>query len=206
MYKKFYKILLILIVFIINGCVSTHFLKPNKEIKENNGVAVIALVNDKSEVTALNGGVTFHKIGSKDNHYINAENDYNPFDNDFKFIKNVRGRVLAIELPAGNYALTNWSMANYATSSYILPKKAEPIYFTVKPHTVTYLGHFLFKTKYEGKDLFNRPVASGGEVVITNQANIDMTIAKRKYPNIKALPVSTQVKPISSWKQNYLND
>ena len=154
----------------------------------------------------MNGEITFQKIGSKDYHYIGAENDYNPFDNDFKFIKNVRGRVLAIELPAGNYAIMHWSMANYATNSYVLPKKSEYIYFTVKPHTITYLGHFLFKTNFKGNDLFKRPAASGGKVIISNQSNTDITIVKRKYPNIKTFPVSTQVKQISSWKQDYLNN
>ncbi len=205
MYFRFIQISLLTISLAINGCVSTHMLKPNKKIKNGNGVAVIALVNDKSIVTSMIGEIGYRKLGSKQTHYLSAENDYNPFDNDFKYIKGVRGRVLAVELPAGQYALTNWTMANYATKAYIIPKKVEPIYFSIKPHTVTYLGHYFFKTKFNGKNLFGFPVANGGKVIISNQYHTDITIAKRKYPNIKIFPVIKRIKQVSSWEQNRLN-
>ncbi len=206
MKNQLIRFLILITVFItLSGCTSKDILKPNQKIKKDDGIAVIALVDDKSIITSMSGEIGYKKVGSKDTQYLKSENDYNPFDNDFKNNNKVWGRVFAIKLPAGRYELSNWAMSNYGSKSYVIPKRVEPIYFDIKPHTVTYLGNYFFKTKFEGKNLFGYPIPNGGEVIITNQYNTDMQIAKKKYPNIKNLPTQIQVKQVSSWKQNYLN-
>lgn len=211
-----YKNISILSLMLLLGCASTGQLDSETEPNPINGVFVASItMGGPAEDARFN----YQRIGSNDGLPMTAQQRnliqrVNPriktrakketkpkLKNDFD-VKNIKeGRVLAFEVPAGNYELNSWEIQLFSISvvdENIRPKNIQPLYFSVKPGEITYIGNLHLETT-TSKGLFGRPYASGGYANITDTNEIDLPIFREKYPKLKDLPVNINVPVTLEW-------
>ena len=192
--KKY--LILILVVFLISGCASNGQLDSTSEFDPVNGVFVTSVTKAGP---SQNAWFYFQKIGTHDGFRMDALGKRNDRDFDNDNIK--EGRVLAFQVPEGNYELERWEIRMVqltVVDQNIKPRKISAIPFTVNAGEMTYIGNLHLKTT-TSKGLFGRPVASGGYAVISDEKDIDLPILKEKYPKLKDLPINIEVSENSEW-------
>lgn len=98
--------------------------------------------------------------------------------------------VLAVPVPAGNYAVSSWTLIGQAMTATVsvsnrLPFKAP---FEVKPGQATYIGR-VNAVSLVGKNLIGVPIFSRGLMVVTDEFAKDQSRIAKTYPTIKAATI-----------------
>lgn len=112
------------------------------------------------------------------------------------------GNVVAVPVPAGDYAITSWylyapSATGDITSTNRLPFKAP---FQVKPGEATYVGRLNAITR-EGRNLLGLPIFAGGMIVASDEFAKDQPRIARTYPSIKAATIRPSNVPAEYQKE-----
>lgn len=94
--------------------------------------------------------------------------------------------VLAVPVPAGNYAVSSWNMIGQALTTTVsvrnrLPFKAP---FEVKPGQATYIGQ-VNALSLVGKNFIGVPVFSRGMVIVRDEFDKDQSRIAKTYPTIR---------------------
>jgi len=94
------------------------------------------------------------------------------------------GKVFSVELPAGTYQLTRWSMST-AANTQIHPRNLAPIEFVVEADKVNYLGNIHMELQHEA-DAFGVEIAQGSPVIFQDKSERDIQVLKSKGADITA--------------------
>ena len=90
---------------------------------------------------------------------------------------NRKGKVFAVELPAGSYHVERWRV--HSGYAWIIPSEPFSLEFEISPGRVTYLGNFDFiQTASRGLTV------TGVEVMHSDHSDVDMQIFLDQHPLI----------------------
>lgn len=177
--KKLFSLALLSLV--LTGCASTKTIKYDYALNQKSGNGV--LISSVSYKGSYSGySVYYHGMDNQ----IRGEIQFGegvalipiPPKGDFSHL-NRKGEVFAVELPAGNYKVWRWGV--HSGYAHIKPANPISIEFKVESGKATYLGNFDFiQTDSLGLTV------TGVQVNYSDQSQIDLDIASKKHPNIKA--------------------
>ena len=187
--------ILVLIALLVSGCTPfTRALKPEQKIKPGNGVFVVAVTKSKK---GFNTEIVVKKVGETSQYIIDSYDSTGDTKNDFASSDKEYGRIVVTQVPAGDYIVSNW--VAYDLDGSVSPRTPEPIHFSVKPNTVTYIGHYFIKTLY-GKNIFGITIRAAATADISDNYANEVGIAKGRYPNIQNLNFTREVTSKIDWK------
>ena len=107
-----------------------------------------------------------------------------------------RGQLIARKMPAGRYALTNWSIS---TSAYTYSGlDLEPLNFNLKSGDIVYIGNLNMVLQY-GENLFGMTMVAGGLPQINDYFDRDMRLLKATFPKINFSKAKNKTLDISPW-------
>lgn len=86
-----------------------------------------------------------------------------------------RGQLIARKMPAGRYALTNWSIETGAYRYFGLD--LEPLRFNVKSGDIVYIGNLNMVLQY-GENIFGMTMVAGGVPQINDYFDRDMRLLR----------------------------
>jgi len=116
-----------------------------------------------------------------------------PFDN-------VWGRYYVRQLPVGRYEFSGWTLEQNTGVGIntITPRKAPPpLTFEVAAGSVSYLGSIHGELVW-GKNLFGIPLASGAVPQVRNEAERDLPLIWKEYPQLRG-KVEIRLLPEGRW-------
>jgi len=189
--KKILILLIILAVLFSSGCEKV--IKPTDKVGSGNGVIVASITQNAPTYTSQ---LHFDSSEAKYHSFFQSFGPYlmNP-KGDFPEEENKNGRLLALEVPPGNYDITSWIAYPHASTVVSSFSNNEmELTFTVKPGQITYLGNFHFNTLL-GKSIIGASVPASAQLKISSEINIDISLFKRKYPNLSQMPVNIALFP-----------
>jgi hypothetical protein len=174
---------------LLSGCsTNSALIKQGVEIDTNKGVILASVTHNGSG----SGSYFYKKEGDKEPNKMEAVSsgfsgnspDEYPDDLDRA------GRLLAFEVDAGKYYLSDWSIfiSFYGGYKIISPKEPVAAEFMVEPGKITYLGNLHTETLY-GKNIFGITIAGSGMSIIENREDIDLEKLNKKYPMLSGWPM-----------------
>jgi len=183
--------LLTVILFMLNGCYSsTKNIRPNSRIDLTKGYLVASVSSSGGATDAFYiEGVDFKKkVYLSSGKGVLESYKFNPYKN-----------IKVVEMKPGRYKLTSWqsSVNQGIDTEQYMPKNIKPIYFTIKPGKITYIGSLHLKGIFKKSKIGD--YGAGAYATIKNRARRDISLAKRIYPNIKNLPVIYANVPYGKW-------
>lgn len=188
---KFRIFLSALLVFTLTGCLSIGTVDENYRLANDgvHGIVLLSITNDRAKY--LSGRNQFPpnlyacKIGQP-----NSKTVLKPIVgtiND-KHIKNsddwVIGRVLAVELPAGEYKIYDWDPVRVALHDSAVNVLPIDIKFNVHKDAVTYIGNIDFYV-YEKENRY--------QFKVTDAIGRDSKHAQSKWPNLGTENIITEL-------------
>jgi hypothetical protein len=104
------------------------------------------------------------------------------------------GRLFALDLPAGNYQISDWLLETSGGESFT-PKDWDPIPFKVEAGKATYIGdlHMLLRM---GKNLLGLDVVAGGWPLLLDNRVRDAELLRRKYPWLNDEVIQVELVPL----------
>lgn len=134
------------IVLLCAGCQTTYeSFRPDEVVSSSQGVFLASITTDRHE-QVLNASFHIEVGGLEGVERIHAFEKPGILGkrSDFPDEKELRGRLVAISLPPGQYGHTSWSLntSQLIGISYMSPKAdLAKLPFTISPGEVTYLGN-----------------------------------------------------------------
>ena len=185
----------IFLAFLLSSCATGKFAKtPDLNSKSVPGTGIL-LVSVTSEGYP-NAAVTYEKAGQSEQkvyHTLAAKNhdaDYNYLPMDYTE-KDVRtGSVLAVQLTAGTYHITDFWVAGFSKpglADYV-PENTVLGGFTIEEGKALYIGNFHTKTQY-GKTMLGVKQPVSLLPLVKNRWSFDKVKLEKKYPRLKEFKV-----------------
>ncbi|WP_346837590.1 hypothetical protein [Microbulbifer sp. SAOS-129_SWC] len=115
----------------------------------------------------------------------NHSQQYTKDDGDFA-VKQGRGYVFAVPVPAGNYEF--YSYFYEADLTKYTPQKDFKLHFEVEPGKATYVGSINFDHQF-GIGLLDMPFVKGANISFSNDMQRDVKLLKDKYTELQSVPV-----------------
>lgn len=109
------------------------------------------------------------------------------------------GRLVVLELPAGENSLTYW-MVTHGVTQYSPVEDVPQIGFTVEPGKALYLGNLHINVRM-GKNFINQPVIGDLLPEIRDRGQRDLEMFKRRYPNVDDADIIPSQPFIGVWSQ-----
>jgi hypothetical protein len=196
-------LLAIVLVFVLSGCASTGNVdrKYNVSAHNNTGLLLFSVSHDKDERTLGRGGaniyfsVTFHSDDTTDTIPRAVSNDLGALMPTSQF-DNVWGTLYVREFPAGRYELFTWELiqnTGVSISSFTPKQLPQPISFEVRPGSVTYIGNIHGFLLWR-KNIFGMDLVDGVIPKIMNEADRDINIILKDYPQLNGLVITTPLR------------
>jgi len=140
-----------------------------------------------------NEGMTYEMLRLRENKYSLITGFYKQSE-----FSDLNGRIFAIELPVGKHNLKSWQVDN-GTGAYLSPKKTPPpLYFTVKPGEILYLGN-IHMHLLTGENIFGINITGGAMPVIKNEYNRDIILFRKRYAKLRNHNITLGVLNIGPW-------
>jgi hypothetical protein len=192
-------LLSIVLPFLLSTCATGKFVKTpdlNSTSVPDTGILLVSVTSEGYP----NAAITYEKAeqaGEKTYHTLAAKN----YDDNYKYLpmdyteKGVRtGSVLAVQLTAGTYHITDFWVAGFEKPGFAAydPKKKVLGHFTIEEGQALYIGNFHTKTQY-GNSLLGVKQPVSLVPVVANRWNTDKIKLEEKYPKLKALEVKIGV-------------
>lgn len=195
----------IILSMLLAGCESTGNVVANyaPSANKNTGLVLFSVTHDKGQAlrTAHNTKlfIRFKGVGKEaatdiPRAFSNMETMSPLMTTPFE---DVWGRVYVREFAAGSYTLSGWWLEYHTgvSSNSISPKKPPtPIKFDVQPGSVTYIGN-VHGSLLWGKNLFGIPLVAGAIPEIRNEAERDMKLILKDYPQLEGKVVVSPLSP-----------
>jgi hypothetical protein len=115
---------------------------------------------------------------------------------DFAREAGVRGRVFAVELPPGDYALLGWLIESGRIT--LTPIQAPPLRFSVRRGEVTYVGNLNMVLTDTNGSLWSS--VSSGEARIDDRAERDLPILVTRYATLRNHTIAKQLVDGTPWR------
>lgn len=199
MHKVFLSYFIGLIIVFSAGCTTTPTVRPKGMLAQPADLSqeygyIAGSINATTEYpgngTSLDPTLIVSYLADDSGHSyidINGRND-DPID--FENEK-LEGRVFAIKVPAGKYAISHVFILGHATNGdkYSLSDKDVGVHFEVKPNEVSYLGAFLAKANTR-KGVMMKSQVNAGTGYLAHSYNLerDLPLITQKYINVRDLP------------------
>lgn len=176
---------LILLAFALGGC-SAKIVKNDFSFSpgDNMAIAVFSVTHDKKPGTQ--SAVAHFYFGDKSGsgrQSVTSRSDeiWKYSDSEFP---DQYGRVMAVLLPASSYVLDDWFIEN-GTGMEISPRtRSEKLNFELRAGEVKYLGN-LHTNLQTGENFLGISITSSGYPEIRNEAERDIPLFEKKYPQFK---------------------
>ncbi|MDD4964407.1 MAG: hypothetical protein PHI11_10875 [Gallionella sp.] len=177
---------LILLAFALGGC-GTKIVKNDFSFSpgDNMAIAVFSVTHDKKPGTR-NAVAHFYVVDKSNGNYQVLESQSDAViwkfgDSEFP---DQYGRLMSILLPASSYVLSSWLIDN-GTGMQITPRtKPEKLPFELHAGEVKYMGN-LHANLDTGENFLGISITSSGHPEIKNEAERDIPLFEKKYPQFK---------------------
>lgn len=200
-------ILAIILVFVLSGCASTGNVDQKYDLSshKNAGLLLFSVSHDKDGSTLGRGGaniyfsVIFQSNDTTDTILRAVSNDLSALLPTSKF-DNVWGTIYVRELPVGRYQMLKWELVQntgVSISSFSPKQPPQPISFEVRPGSVTYIGNIHGSLLWR-KNIFGIDLVDGVIPQIKNEADRDINIILKEYPQLNGLVIITPL-PTGAW-------
>ena len=186
------KFLLIFIVIFTTGCATSNVNKNyslNKETKKGLLLASISWSDNPKGAPgyAADTSDISYKLKSKTTSYIHSLHldptlGLDPFKDFTHDSGTGSGRIVALELPEGDYEIYGWRLFQ-GSSDHISNNEPFSIPFRIKNGEASYIGE-LNLSIFRVKNIFSVGVFGGGTLSLTDKSERDFKLIRKKFPNI----------------------
>lgn len=201
--KKYIASITILLSLFLTACTARPELpKAIKASSLNDNYSLI--VGSLSRANGLQSFDSWSLLFRSDDKKVNYSNfikgkmdkkvPFGKYDFDFKERKN-SGNIFAYLVPAGVYEIYGTEMTqSYAYTHTRWKAKDE---FSIKFHAeagkITYIGEYAIQPVYDGKNIIGVPLMASGYWLIDDKLERDLTLLKKKYPNLNWSEVTKDI-------------
>jgi hypothetical protein len=189
--KSISNFVIIISMLLLSACTSTNIPKEYKLPENSNVGLAVGTITYTGSIGAYRILVTNESNTIKYRFEI-GQVQWDPFsEGEFDKDLGMKGKPFATELPAGNYILSHWLIAQGASTT--MSKEPISIPFTIEAGKPIYLGNFHF-TKTSNFGLGGTKTAL---VTLEDKANRDLPILNKRYPSINLNPTMRSIAPDS---------
>jgi len=211
----FKAVMVLLVVFVVTGC-SIRNVKQDFSFKEGGDSGLLFMSVTQPQTGPINGALT--KIdfdGVKKGSVTSLEESMFGGSPSFKEVlkttsgkglfgedmqrdfEDRRGRVILIELPAGDYGFFSWrsSAGNVGIRPSSTPPKVD---FTIKNGEVTYAGNYHL-VSLEGENIFRMTLLAGVYPVVSDTYDRDLQVMHKNYPAMTGYKVNKDIRFEGLW-------